>query len=348
MAKITINKARVIHRNIPNIETVEFDYLGRKVYSAEKVERLFGVFVSQPIMGDSSLVSWKELSMVAQKPEGTDVFVYLKASATEDGLTTAEWTGPYLNSVNDISNIKNQWLQFVVVLVNEGDSTHQNYEHIEIANTPILQNLQLSYYSSENAVRFYTRAFDLGFTPKHVLLTYNGDISSDSIVRFAISGFDSTNTSDYQYIDPNKIEELSDLSLLSSKIKVMIEMIGDSSTLLTIHEFALMFSGNEQLRLNDISSSSSESSLSSLSSSISSESSSSISSESSSSSSSSSSNSSSSSSSSSISSESSSSSSSSSISSESSSSISSESSSSSSSSLTGIGFMAIEIDFIVS
>ena len=277
MARITINKARVIHRAIPSIETVDFDYLGKKVYSAEKVERLFGVFVSQPIMGDSSLVSWKELSTVAQKPEGTDIFIYLKSASTEEGLDTATWTGPYLNSINNISNIKDQWLQFVVVLVNEGDTTY-NYDHIEVATTPILQSLELSYFSSDSAIKFYTRAFDLGFVPKHVLLTYNGDISSDAVVRFAVSGFNSTDSNDYQYIDPNKIEELSDLSLLSNKIKVMIEMIGESGVTLTIHEFALMFSGDEQLRLNDISSSSSESSDSSESSSSSIDSSSSSSS----------------------------------------------------------------------
>lgn len=57
MARITINKSKVYHQTIPKLETADFDYLGKKVYSSEKTERLFGVFVSQPIMGGDSLVS---------------------------------------------------------------------------------------------------------------------------------------------------------------------------------------------------------------------------------------------------------------------------------------------------
>jgi len=336
MTQITINKVRVINRDVSGIELITFDYLGKKIYSAEKTEKLVGIFVSQPVMGEEGLVGWKELSVVSQKPVGTDIYIYLKSSSSESGLDSASWTGPYLNSINDISNVSGQWLQFVVVLVNDG-ATNYNYQSIEVAATPILQSLELSYYSSETSAKFYTRAFDLGFVPKHVLLTYNGDVSANSIVRFAVSGFDTTNINEYQYIDPNKVETLSDLSILSDKIKVMIEMIGDSGVTLTIHEFALMFSGNGQLRLNDISSSTSSSSSysSSSSSSIDSSSSSSSSSYSSSSSSS-------------ISSESSSSSSLSSESSSSSSLSSESSSSSSSSSIDGIGVMAIEIDFIVS
>jgi len=97
---------------------------------------------------------------------------------------------------------------------------------------------------------------------------YNGSISDDAVVRFAVSGFDTTDPADYQYIEPNEIEELSELSILSNKIKVRIEIIGENDSAVAIDEFALMFSGAQQLRLNNISSSSSsESSGSSISSS---------------------------------------------------------------------------------
>jgi len=262
MTTININGVKTYSKDILNIRSVSFDYLGHKVYSAEKIQRMFGVFVSQPVEGESGLVSWKELSWSAQTFTGTDVFVYIKSS-TLLGLDSASWVGPYLNSANDISDLKGKYLQFMVVLVNYG-TTNKNYQNIDVAATPIFRSIELSYYSSSSAAKFYSTAFELGFVPKHILLTYNGDITSDAIVRFAVSGSDTILNSDYQYIDPNKIEELSELSLLSTKIKLMIEMIGSSSIPITIHEVALMFSGDQQLVLNDMSSSSlSESSSSS-------------------------------------------------------------------------------------
>lgn len=114
----------------------------------------------------------------------------------------------------------------------------------------------------------------MGFAPKHILLTYNADVSDESILRFAVTGFDSTDSSDYQYIDPNKVVELPELSILSDKFKLMVEMIGDTGIPIVLHEIGLMFSGDGQRRLNwESSSSSSESSVSSYSSSSSSSSS---------------------------------------------------------------------------
>ena len=202
----------------------------------------------------------------------------LRSSTTEAGIVTASWNGPYLNAENDISDLKGMYLQFMVVLMNNSGTGSVNYDNIVVGTTPIVSSISLSYLSSETAAKFYTKSFNLGFVPKHVLLTYNGDIPDDSIVRFAISGFDSVDATDYQYIDPNKIEELSGLSVLSDKIKVFIEMIGNSGVPTVIHEFALMFSGDDQLYLNNVSTSSSSSSSSSIDSSSSSSSNSSSSS----------------------------------------------------------------------
>jgi len=259
MTKITINNTNVFYRSIPEIKSVEFDHLGHKVYSAQKIERIYGVFASLPIDGSSSLVSWGNLIWYGTKPAGTDIWVYVKSASTLDGLENAAWIGPFLNGDDgtssssseergNISDVKNRYLQVIVVLVNNASAV------------PVLSSLKISCYSSQNAARFYSSAFNLGFVPKHVLLTYNGDLSPDSILRFAVSGFDTTDSNEYQYIDPNKIEELTELSMLSNKIKLMIEMIGDSGVPIVVDEVALMFSGDSQLYLNEEDSSSSSSS----------------------------------------------------------------------------------------
>ena len=255
MSIITINGVKVYSANIDNISSISFDYLNNKVYSAEKIQKMIGVFVSSPIEGTDDVVRWAEVSWVAQKYDKTDVYVYIKSSTTISGLDSAIWNGPYLNDSNDISSLVGGYLQFMIVLLNNG-AVNTNYEYIVSATTPIFSSIDLSYYSSSGGSKFYSRTFDLGFVPKHILLTYNGNVSDDSIIRFAVSGFDSVDSSDYQYIDPNKIEELSELSILSNKIKLMIEMIGDNNVPITIHEVALMFSGEQQKMVNDMSSSS--------------------------------------------------------------------------------------------
>jgi hypothetical protein len=259
MSKIIINKTSSYNANIPSVRSISFDHMGSKVYSATKIQGMFGVFVSQPIQGESNLLTWKDVSWVAQKYEGTDVFVYVKSASTISELEITNWSGPYLNNANDISDMKGLYLQFMVVLANYG-IVNTSYESIVYSASPVFQSIQLTYLSSSSASRFYTTAFSLGFVPKHILLAYNGSIPTDAYLRFAVSGFDSVNTNDYQYILPNKIEELSELSMLSTQFKLMIEMVGSSSTPITIHEVALMFSGDQQLVINDMSSSSSSSS----------------------------------------------------------------------------------------
>ena len=249
--------------DLTNIKSVNFHYLGDKVYSAKQVDRLVGTFVSQPIQGDSSLVTWKELTYSAQKFENTDIYIYVRSSSSIAGLESANWIGPYLNSINDISVFKNIYLQFMVALIDVGAKNY-NYQYLTVPPSPIFSAIDLTYLSLSNSAKFFTKAFNLNFTPKSLLLTYNGEISNDSIVKFAVSGLDSVSPSDYQYIDPNKIEDISELSLLSSKIKLMIEMVSDATIPAVIHEFALMFSGDQQLELNEESSESSESSSSML------------------------------------------------------------------------------------
>ena len=120
MTDITINKLVTITKDLTNIKSMSFDYLGHKVYGAEKIQKIFGVFVSDVVVGSSNLVSWNTLEWEANKELGTDVEVYLKSASTEASLNTAIWSGPYLNPANDISSIKSRYLQFVVVISNDG------------------------------------------------------------------------------------------------------------------------------------------------------------------------------------------------------------------------------------
>ena len=260
MTTIITNKVKTAMVGLSGIKTVSFDHLNHKVYAAQKIQSMCGFFVSTAIDAGETCLGWKDMACNYVRPYGTDILIYVKSSSDEFSLKNASWQGPYFNAVTDISEFKGRCLQFMVALCNYGVKSDYGSNFVP----PVFNGITLSYYSSSTAAKFYTKAFDLGFVPKHVLLTYNGTALVNSITRFAISGFDSIDPSDYQYIDANKIVELGDLSIVSNKIKLLIEMIGDAQVPVVIHEVSLMFSGEAQLRLNiETSSSTSSSSFSS-------------------------------------------------------------------------------------
>ena len=264
--KITINQSIVVTDEITNISNVSFDYLDEKIYSADRYERIYGVFVSDPIIANSNLLKWNQISWDATKDDQSEVFLFVKYGDSEANLNSSGWSNILLTSPADISSFTGRYVQFMVVM--RCDNTD--------FSVPSVDRVNLSYFASETAVRFFTKTFPLGFKPKHVLLTYNAEETDDSVIRFAISGEDSADVSKYQYIDPNKIETLVDISKTSENIKVLLELIGSSETKVVVHEFALMFSGDEPSRVNKIAMESSSSSSSSFSSSSSSSSSSSL------------------------------------------------------------------------
>jgi len=234
MTTIKINN-NIITGNIDNIDEVSFTYLYNKIYGAIQTEELYGIFTSSPIEATSNIIKWKELQWSGTQDNNSKIYIFLRCSSSKDLLVNTKWTGPYYNFIEDIEHFKDKYLQFMIVL--KTDLKNHVLPRVDLIN--------LSFFSTENAVRFFTKTFDIGFTPKHILLTYNAEESDSSIINFAVSSDDSTDLNTYQYISPNKIEELKDISLLSENIKIMIEMIGTSEIPVKIHEFATLFSGDE-------------------------------------------------------------------------------------------------------
>ena len=229
-------------QSIPNINALYYTHLNTKVYSATMVDRVYGVFVSDVIQATSAFLKWNKLSWNGQVNLQTKVFMFVRAASTKNGLGTSPWIGPYQNGTNDISTLNEPYLQFMVVLRNDA------YAHVSY---PMVNWINVSFFSSQASVQFFTKAFDIGFIPKHVLLTYNASNATDeTVIRFAVSGEDTADTSRYQYINPNKIETLGEIPYDSHKIKVMLELIGASSTHVSIDEFAIMLGGDGAFLIN--------------------------------------------------------------------------------------------------
>ena len=271
MTLISINNANVVQDNIPGINSVAFNYIGEKATAIQPINRLTGVFTSGEMIAGEGFVRWLDVEWKGDQNE-FDIGFFVRSSDKQ--LTDETWFGPFYNKSFDVGIHKGKHLQFMAVLTT--DSTY----------IPKIESVNVRYITSSVSTVFYTKAFDLGFKPETILLTYNADLSKDSIVRFAVSGDDTINPLDYQRIEPNKIETLTELSIFADKIKILMELSGEFSSEIAVHEFAVIVGGNEATRINKHeleSSSSTESSTSSSSSSSSIDSSSSYSSSSSSS-----------------------------------------------------------------
>jgi len=235
MSSININNQKTIYANINGINSVSFNYVGNKLTAIRPIFKMSGVFISDTIIADSGFLRWKQVLWSGNQNE-LDIAFYVRSSNTT--FTNETWYGPFFNKDFSIGFLTGKYFQFMTVLVTDG------------TYLPSISNVTLQYISSNNATKFYTKTFNLGFKPEHVLLTYNADVTVDTIVRFAISGDDSIDPLDYQYIEANKIEQLTDLSIYSDQIKVLMELAGDFNTEVAIHELSLMFSGDAVKRVN--------------------------------------------------------------------------------------------------
>ena len=231
------NDASIIGANI------NFNYLGEKVYSATRVDRAYGIFISNILFANEYFVRWSNISWIGEKDSCSKVNLFIRTSNSEMGIYETQWVGPYSNFKNDISLAEGAYLQFMVVLKNDTGASA----------FPIVNSINVSFLSLNNPVSFFTKSFNIGFVPKHLLLTYNAtNENDDSIIRFAISGKNTANLNEYIYINPNQIENLEKLGFDSNSIKIMLELGGVSGTNVSVDEFAVTFGGDGEIRLNEI------------------------------------------------------------------------------------------------
>jgi len=235
MAIININDSGSVEANIPGINSVRFNYIGQKATAIQPIDRLTGVFVSDNIIADDGFVRWLDVEWGGDQ---TNFNVGLFVRSANKPLTNEKWFGPFYNKSFDIGMQKGKYLQFMAVM-----STDTTY-------IPEIRNVNLRYITSNVATEFYTKAFHLGFKPETILLTFNADLSEDTIVRFSVSGDDSIDPLDYQRIEPNKIETLTDISIFADKVKILMELAGEFTTDIAVHEFAFMVGGNDVERIN--------------------------------------------------------------------------------------------------
>jgi len=205
------------------------------VFSANKIYKIFAFFESPYIDGGDGFVSWNKLKVNYEKFNNNEIYTYIRASNVSNDSNLV-WTGPFLQQEYDISNLNQQFIQVKIVM-------SCNYLNII---SPILNSINISYFKLGSEEKFFTKTFNLGFKPKNIILTYNGNIPDSTIIQFAVSGKDSTDTNDFHIVNPNTIEDISKNPDLNDKIKIMISGVGNKNVPFIIDEFSVILSGDKQ------------------------------------------------------------------------------------------------------
>jgi len=222
---------------------VFYSPLGKPVFSVNRVQRAAMVFVSSSIDGTSDLISWKDLSWSATVPSGTTLYFYTRSAGTEAALEEAEWEGPILNASGEsLSSLTGRLLQVRMVACS-------SYESGSLS-TPSIDYFKASCHLGADEEKFFTEYISLGFKPEHILLTYNGTVPDGALVRFAVTGIDNPNESEYQFVDVNSVERLDQISELSDGIKVMVSGISSKEIPFEVDEFSIVVSGDGQTKTN--------------------------------------------------------------------------------------------------
>jgi hypothetical protein len=227
------------------VQSAVFQALDRPVWGATRICTLIGTWDSPVIDGTSNLLLWTSATYSGTVPSNSKVYFFQRTS--DDPNNMGEWSVPSLNYSAPI-NTKARYVQTRMVLVSTGCQSGYGYQYGN--NTPLIDFLTIKGITSANADKFFTKTFDLGFSPKHFIITSESEVPDGTILRFGVTNLDSVDEDDYVFIEENKVENLDLLSATGTKIKIMIEMSGSSSEEVVVHEFATMFSGEGNKQLN--------------------------------------------------------------------------------------------------
>jgi len=226
---------------------------GVAVFDAQRRLQVVGIYDSLPVDGSSALLGWHQLHWSATVPENTKLYFYVRSAPTINSLQNTSWTGPFLNQAGEsIVSQTSRYLQVRMAL------SANIWDGIV---TPTIQDFSVDCFQKGERDKFYTKTFSLGFMPKYAVLTYNGTISPDTILQFAIAGVESTSDADYIVVKPNTLQSLEDLPNLGGNLKIMLSGIGPANIPFVVDDFGLIVAGDGQTYINaELTSSSSSSS----------------------------------------------------------------------------------------
>lgn len=192
-----INESRII--DVDANGTIIFTYDApndRIFYSAEQIDEEVGIYTSEIFNGSNDLVSWKSIQWSSVEPPGTRLEMQIRTSVTETRIEEAEFS-PNLPADSKgfvpIEHITDQYLQFRAILT----STIRQLS--PTLTSVVLRNL------TTQASHFFTTNFVMPSRPVKGLLTANTFLPVSTDIVFGLNTKNSSDFSDYQIIEPNRV-----------------------------------------------------------------------------------------------------------------------------------------------
>jgi len=228
------------------VTSAVFQHLGYQPYAASKKDMLYAVWDSAILDGGTGLVSWASFSYsLTRNSEYDKVYVYVKTSDSQE-MSGEKWSTPFVNEGGSIMSSK-RYLAMRIVMRSPVTSAY-NYHGTTLG--PVVSDMEISSIVSDTAALFFTKTFELGFYPKSIVTTVSADVPEGATLDIGATSLDSITAEDYQFFSPNTIVDLDRLSITGKKIKLMLRMSGSGTSEVVVHEFAAMFSGDDQTRLS--------------------------------------------------------------------------------------------------
>ena len=213
-----VNANRVLELDEYGVEV--FSYDGEApFYSADKVETERAEYWSEIFNGTSDHVSWDIIYWDAIVPEGCDFKVYVRSGTSKTSILDE----PFLKQFDkedfeggDISSLSGQYIQFKVVM----SSTIRD-------KTPRLYAVNIRGLA-RSSVHFFTTNFTLPSRILRGILTADTFVPVAADVVFGINTSDSTDFSDYQIIEPNRMFTMSG-DQIGQNLRVGVKLISPLS-----------------------------------------------------------------------------------------------------------------------
>lgn len=228
------------------LTTASFHQMTVPIFGGSKLGSVIGIWESDIIDGTSTLLSWKQIVLSCTKPTNSDIYLFV---SNQDTTTeTQVWNGPYRNNLTSMLSFTKRYMKIRAILIQKGDLSYLYDYHSPIG--PSIDQITLKGVDSGTSSKFFTKAYEIGFSPVHILMTAETNIPDGSIVRFGATNIDTTDLSKYQFFNLNEITKLNKMPVTGQKIKLYIEMSGSSGESIVVDEFAIMFSGEGVDELN--------------------------------------------------------------------------------------------------
>jgi len=209
-------------------------------------ERVSGEFLSAIVQVKEDIGFWKTLTWTENKPDNTQVLIYLRFGDSIEDLQAKSWDVCFKSDSTDLSSTitrdllnssqNERYMQFKVVMTTD------------VADiTPSVVDVGIS-YSTKFAVYFYTTKFTLekNANVKKGLLVANITEPQGTEIQFGIC---QDNSSDWNDYDPIEVDKLFDIDNWE-KIKIGIKMISYESNIPEVAEFAIMTGADVNSEIN--------------------------------------------------------------------------------------------------